>query len=234
MLSSIDWEIVKDEKIGLEKIKNYNVIGLISNKRIAANLFAKASKLNKYIIGIEHDDKYYSFLNGKRMEVGINLLKYNECRFSFAEELGRFHGNDTPISVGFQGNWFGTYGLLILRQDKDLNVFGKYWYGNGEISGKCNLNFEEKRLVLEYHWNQKKNNSDIGSQNNGIGRFTLPLGKEYIFGYWRDLERGSIPQNWNASRCSKDLTDDLKKNANSFGSVKLSKEMLSEIIEWKN
>ena len=232
-LANFDFDIIENSGDIKSELKKKDVVGIITDKRVAVEYNSLASNLNKAVVGIEYDDKFYASIRGKRIDAGIDLLNKSKFEHQLAKELCNRYESDTPRGVGFHGNWFGTYGFMTLLQDHNYNVFGKYWYGSGELTGKCALDFSKKQLILNYHWSQRKNNTEIGSTNNGIGKFVLPLGKEYFLGSWKNASEEGKPHLWNGTRCSEDLSSDIKKHGTTLGSLKLSEDLLESIVDWK-
>lgn len=152
---------------------------------------------------------------------------------SIGDEVAKLHSLDAPRGVGFSGNWFGTYGLIALAQSPDHSVQGAYWYGGGEIEGKCEVDLENERLVLHFSWSQRNNEFDTGSRDVGEGVFVIPAGYELFYGYWYD--RGEIvsSQTWCGARVSRDITDAAINEVSPFGlDLGLSVHGREKIFSW--
>lgn len=178
------------------------------------------------------------FVSGRKVKLAItnNIvrigIRVGEIA-SLAQDLTMYHGTDTPRSIGFEGNWASTYGLISLRQSKDFKVEGKYWYAQGTISGYCELRPEESSLILDFTWEQiKPPSNSIGRGGSGGGRFIIPAGHEVFVGYWyRDDD--SRAQTWCGVRFSRDITENILKPdgpySKDFG---LHNHDIREIFSW--
>lgn len=114
-----------------------------------------------------------------------------------------------------------------------MTVTGVYWYGNGVIEGRCEVDIENEMLVLQYNWNQSGNkNAAIGSANKGQGVFLIPAGFEFFYGYWHQSANAVASQCWCASRLSRDVSEALRDGSDPISSLGLKNHSFDNLVAW--
>lgn len=184
-------------------------------------------------IGLQNRDKVQASASAQKISIcAPDRLWKTEEEYEVASALSTLHSFDTPRGVGFHGNWAGTYGLLAYHQDNTGTVEGVYWYGNGQMKGKCSVDEENERLVLNYEWSQKENVDGVGSSFRGDGIFVIPAGFEFFYGFWYDKDNPSSSQSWVCGRVSRDITDDVLNGGPYAKDLGLSQHSLEYIVRW--
>ena len=126
---------------------------------------------------------------------------------------------------------------MSFKQDDNLQVDGKYWYAGGKITGQCEIDDVEERLVLHYDWHQHKNpgtTATIGSDHFGKGVMVNPAGYDFLYGYWCPHDDQELSQGWSAVRVCEDITDDILKGGSYRKDFGLHQHPKTDLVEWRN
>jgi len=186
------------------------------------------------IVKLFRADRFSPSVAGLTASVGLSEGHLDvESLSKLARLLARFHGLDTPRGVGFHGNWSGTYGLMSLRQDEELRVEGTYWYAQGTLSGKCEIDDQHDQLILRYQWIQKRDSSHaVGTGGSGSGIMVIPAGYDFMYGYWCQGEDQLNSQGWSAARLAEDISEDIVRGGEYSKDFGLHEHAITNLVRW--
>lgn len=220
-------------------LRNSNYTGVISSNQYKEQFLrtCKGTSSKLVIVKANANNQFQDQAGDEvtTVELPEQYLDHDDVLYHFAKILTAAFSLDTPRGVGFHGNWCGTYGLMALTQNKSLEVGGVYWYGRGELSGRCYIDIDEQLLILVYKWSQSSNDGHVGSREQGEGVFVIPAGYEFFYGYWHDLGDNHISQSWCGARLSQDISESIIENRSPFGAdFGFSQHPREKLISWRN
>ncbi len=221
-----------DESTMRELLKTDQILGVIADSKHYDKVIANIRGSGGMFFVIYAGQYLEKRGGGRTVDLKIPESNLDESLYGVAEVLTTCHGLDTRRGVGFHGNWAGTYGIISMKQNRDMTVQGKYWYGSGTISGCCDIDEHKEQVILQYEWSQHHNRREVGSHASGTGIFVIPAGCEFFYGYWARDDNPVTSQGWCAARLSKDITENILNGGSYALDFGLHNHPKDEIIKW--
>lgn len=229
--------LIKNEDDITPFLKNRSVRGLVADKQLYEKVVLHIQKSHLTFFEIDAASTFASGGGGIRVTISIPEHSSDQHLVSkVAKILSYYHGPDTPRGIGFHGNWLGTYGIMSLKQDDDLHVEGRYWYASGSITGQCEIDDIDERLILHYDWYQYKSSgttTTVGSNHFGKGTMVIPAGYDFFYGYWCPQEDQELSQGWSAARLCEDITHDILRGGYYEKDLGLHQHSKTELVDWR-
>jgi hypothetical protein len=216
------------------ELRNRFVVGLVIDSQFQDYGLRRTQALGKALFTVERDRSFGSSHVGNRatLQIGDELGgTFPENVYATALPLAHAGTADVVRSVGFNGTWVTTYGLMSIKDDRKGKASGVYWYGDGEIAGDVEVKHAEARVVMSFDWSQANNKSRVGSGDKGRGVFVLEAGYEVFSGYWYVEGEPFSTQLWCGTRLSHDIVINMKKGKDFARDFGLSQHPLSNIVD---